>query len=232
MKRFYKTAAAAAADDGYAVQLDGRSIKTPAKASLVLPTQRLAEAVAEEWNAQGDQVDPHSMPLTTLANTTIDRVIPNFEEVAEIVAAYGGSDLLCYRASEDQPVLVEKQQRDWQPWLDWAMQTLDAPLNTTGGILHVEQSAQSLSALSKRVAQCSYHELTALHEFTAISGSLVLGLAVLNRALEAEEAHRISRLEEAHQEELWGQGEEAAAKAAKRCEEMQNAERFLILLTG
>lgn len=230
MKRFYKNAAAAPVDGGYAVQLDGRSIKTPAKVGLVLPTPAMAEAVAEEWQAQGDEVDPQSMPLMTLASTTIDRVIPNFDDVAMIVAAYGESDLLCYRATDDQAELSRHQNEAWQPWLDWAMKQLDAPLSVTQGILHLQQPTDSLNALKNTVTACNAFELTCLHEFTSLSGSLVLGIAVLQGELEAAEAFDLAHIDEDHQAKLWGRDEEAEARLAKRKGDMMNAAEFLSLL--
>lgn len=229
MKRFYKAAAAAALDDGFAVQLDGRNIKTPAKADFRLPGEALACGIAEEWQAQGDQVDPASMPLMTLASTTIDRVIPNRDEIAEIVAAYGESDLLCYRATADQPELAARQQAAWQPWLDWAMQHLDTPLSVTEGILHVTQNADSLNALKNVVRGCDAYELTALHEFTTLTGSLVLGIAVLRDELTAEDAFDLAHIDEDHQARLWGRDEEAAQRLEKRKGELLNAATFLRL---
>lgn len=229
MKRFYKLAAAAPVEGGFAVQLDGRGIKTPAKANLVLPGEALAQAIAREWQAQGDEIDPASMPLMTLASTTIDRVIPGQREVAEIVAAYGESDLLCYRATSDQAELAARQHQAWQPWLDWAMQQLDAPLSVTEGISYVSQSPDSLNALSQVVTACDAYELTSLHEFTSITGSLVLGIAVLQDALPAADAFSLAHIDEVHQAELWGRDEEAEARLEKRRSELLNAAEFLRL---
>lgn len=230
MKRFYKNAGTSAVEDGFAVQLDGRNIKTPAKAGLVLPALALAEAVAAEWQAQGEEIDPQSMPIMTLASTVIDRVVPNHGEVAEIVASYGESDLLCYRATAEQPELVKRQHEAWQPWLDWAMRQLDAPLSVTEGIMHVDQPSDSLNALKTVVEACDAYELASLHEFTSLTGSLVLGIAVLKGELEAGTAFDLAHVDEEHQAELWGRDEEAEARLEKRKGDLLNAAEFLRLL--
>ncbi|WP_259783210.1 ATP12 family chaperone protein [Aestuariispira ectoiniformans] len=230
MKRFYKNAGTSAVEDGFAVQLDGRNIKTPAKAGLVLPALALAEAVAVEWQAQGEEIDPQSMPIMTLASTVIDRVVPNHAEVAEIVASYGESDLLCYRATAEQPELVKRQQDAWQPWLDWAMRQLDAPLSVTEGIMHVDQPSDSLNALKTVVEACDAYELASLHEFTSLTGSLVLGIAVLKGELEAGTAFDLAHVDEEHQAELWGRDEEAEARLEKRKGDLLNAAEFLRFL--
>ncbi|WP_420549453.1 ATP12 family chaperone protein [Curvivirga sp.] len=227
MKRFYKNAGIAESGDNFVVQLDGRSIKTKSKVTLEVPSAALAEIIAEEWNAQGEEVDPTSMPIMTLANTTVDRVVPSHTEIADMLAEYGGNDLLCYRAEPTQEELVRKQQDQWNPWIDWAMRELDAPLKVTTGIMHVEQDEKAVSALAKLVHATTAFELTALHEFTTMSGSLVLGLAVLREELAAAEALKLGLLDELHQAELWGEDFEAQDRREKYHREMTQAEIFL-----
>ncbi|MDX1737972.1 MAG: ATP12 family protein [Alphaproteobacteria bacterium] len=227
MKRFYKNADIAQTDDHFLVQLDGRPIKTKSKQDLLLPSEALAQLVAQEWNAQEEEIDPLSMPIMTLANTAIDRVLPQFDEVAEMIAGYGGSDLLCYRADAVQEELVKKQHEKWQPWLDWAMRELDAPLKPTSGIMHVEQDQSALSSLARLVHDTDHFELTALHEFTTMSGSLVLGLAVLRQELAASEALNLGLLDELHQAEMWGEDYQAKERREKYFKDMQDAEIFL-----
>ncbi|RED52514.1 ATP12 family chaperone protein [Aestuariispira insulae] len=230
MKKIFKLAETKPLENGsHTVTLDGRVLKTPAKAALELASLALAEAVAEEWNAQEEKIDPATMPMMTLASTAIDRVGTQMDHVAETISAYGGTDLLCYRADENQPDLHEKQVKQWQPWLDWAMTALDAPLTSTRGIMHVTQPEESLAALSRVVAQCNAFEMAALHEFTTMTGSLVLGLAVLREEISAADALEVSLLDELHQAELWGEDEEAAAAREKRQGDMANAEQFLKL---
>ncbi|RMF36014.1 MAG: ATPase [Alphaproteobacteria bacterium] len=228
-KRFWTSAAAGRGTAGFAVLLDGRTARTPARHRLEVPNLALAEAIAEEWAAQGEAVDPASMPLTRLANAALDRVAPQREEVVRIVAAYGESDLLCYRA-ESPAALVARQQAGWDPLLDWAAEALDAPLTRASGVMHVPQPAESLARLAGRVAALDAFRLTGLHELTALSGSLVLALAVLTRRLDAATAWPLSRIDETWQAEQWGEDAEAAAGAAAREADFLLAERFLQLL--
>ncbi len=215
-RRFWTEARAEPAPGGYTVTLDGRSVKTPAKAALVVPTLALAEAIAAEWQAQEQVVDPQAMPFTRSANSAIDKVAPQFAEVAEIVAAYGDSDLLCYRA-EAPASLVAQQAAAWDPLLAWSAEVLGAPLATRAGIRHESQPADSLAALARAVGAQSPFELTALHDLVALSGSLVIGLAAQRAAWPAEALWQASRIDETFQRALWGRDEEAeAAEAAAR----------------
>ncbi|WP_138469812.1 ATP12 family chaperone protein [Poseidonocella sp. HB161398] len=228
-KRFWKEAAVAEAGDGWTVQLDGRAVKTPAKAALVLPSRALAEAVAAEWRAQGDTIDPASMPLTKLSNSAIDNVAVNHAAVAEMLAAYGGTDLLCYRA-EAPEALVARQRAAWDPLLIWSAGRFGAPLNTAGGVMHVAQPEASLAALAAEVHGLTAFELAAFHDLVAISGSLVLGLAVIHGEAAAEAAWTLSRVDEDWQAEQWGVDEEAAGTAAKKQAEFLTAHRAFVLI--
>ena len=228
-KRFWAEAAARPADGGWGVWLDTRQVKTPAKATLIVPTEPLARAIAAEWQAQEGAIDPLSMPLTRAANAAIDKVTPQFAEVADLIAAYGGSDLLCYRA-EAPAALAERQAAAWEPILDWAETRFAAPLRRARGVVPVGQPADSLAALSREVHAQSPFTLTALHEFVGISGSLILGLAVLHGRLSPEEAWSTSRIDEDWQAELWGVDEEAQAAAAKKAVDFKSAHNFLKLL--
>ncbi|KGM30919.1 ATP12 family protein, partial [Inquilinus limosus] len=151
MKRFYKTVDVVPAGGGFGVTLDGKPIRSPAKADFTLPTRALAEAVAAEWDAQADEVVPSAMPLMQLAATAIDKVAPNRQVIIDTIAPYGGTDLLCYRA-EAPAALAERQAAAWQPLLDWAMTAHDAPLAATTGIVHQAQPESSLKALHAAVA--------------------------------------------------------------------------------
>ncbi len=227
-KRFWTTASAQAAEGGHAVLLDGRPVRTPAKAPLVVPTRALAEAIAGEWQAQGEAIDPRAMPLTRAANSAIDTVAAQFDEVAGMIAAYGESDLLCYRA-EAPDALVRRQAAAWDPWLDWAETGIGARLVVTQGIVAVDQPRDSLARLADAVHGCTAFELTALHDLVALTGSLVLGLAVARGALDPVAAWPISRIDEVWQIEQWGDDEEAAAVAAAKRADFLRAHRFLML---
>lgn len=228
-RRFWKESAVEPVPGGWEVRLDGRPLRTPGKLPLVLPTRALAQAVAEEWDAQTDVIDPGAMPLTRAANSAIERVTPQFDAVADMLAEYGGTDLLCYRA--EHPIeLVVLQAEGWNPLLDWARSDLQAPLQVTQGVIPVAQDSASLTRLRARLGALSPWELTALHDLVTLSGSLILGLAVLSGRLQVDEAHRLSRIDEEHQAEIWGRDEEADIAAEGRLEALRNATRLLTLL--
>ncbi|MGK9164745.1 ATPase [Inquilinus limosus] len=228
MKRFYKTVTVVPAGDGFGIALDGKPIRSPAKADFILPSRALAEAVAAEWATQGDDVVPATMPLMQLAATAIDRVAPNRAHIIDTVSGYGGTDLLCYRA-ETPAALAERQKAAWQPLLDWAMTALDAPLTATSGIVHQPQPDSSLAALRAAVAAQDEWRLTALHQATALTGSLVLGLALLAGRIDADTAFELAELDASFQIERWGEDAEAAARRATLRAELQAAARLVEL---
>ena len=228
-KRFWKEATVVADGTGWAVRLDGRAVKTPAKAALVVPTRALAQAIAAEWDAQHGVVKPATMPMTRAANSAIDKVAVQFDAVAAMLADYGGTDLLCYRA-EGPADLVARQAAAWDPLLDWAAKAHGARLAVTCGVLPVAQDAAALDRLGAALRRHDPFALTALHDLVAISGSLVLGLAVAQHRLTAAEAWDASRIDETWQAEQWGRDDEAAAMEAAKRQAMLDAERFLGLL--
>jgi chaperone required for assembly of F1-ATPase len=227
-KRFWSKASAAPCEGGFTVHLDARPVRTPMKSPLILPTLALAEAVAAEWDAQVGVVNPGVMPFTRTANSAIDKVVPQFEEVAGLLAAYGGTDLLCYRAEGPAP-LVARQTEGWDPILHWAAKALDAPLTVTTGIAPVSQPAQSLATLHAQVLSLSAFKLAAFHDLVAISGSLILAFAVCRERLSAEEAWGLSRIDENWQAEQWGTDEDFAALEAEREAAFSQAARFYLL---
>jgi len=227
-KRFWKAASVAPCDGGFEVLLDGRKVRTPAKAPLVVPTAAMAEAIAREWDAQGETIDPRSMPVTRAANAAIDKVSHQFHEVAGLIAAYGDSDLVCYRAAFPEG-LAEKQAEVWDPLIAWAGDALDAPLVPVAGVMHAAQPVASLARLEARVRALTMFELTALHDLVSLSGSLVIGLAVCEGHATAEDLWEVSRTDEMWQIAEWGEDEEASAVAAARREAFLAAERFLRL---
>ena len=228
-RRFWKTAAAEPAGEGWQITLDGKPVRTPGKQPLVVPSKALADAIAAEWDAQTDQIDPNTMPLTRAANSAVEKVAPQFEAVADMLADYGGTDLLSYRAAHPQP-LAERQAESWDPLLDWAASALGARLAVTQGVIPVAQDEAALSALRQRLAAMTPWELTALHDLVTLPGSLILGLAVFDGRLSADEAHALSRLDEEHQAEAWGRDDEADAAAADRLAALQASARLLDLV--
>lgn len=227
-RRFWTTVATRPAEGGVEITLDDRVLRTPGKQALILPTQPLAEAVAEEWRAQGELIQPLTMPLTRAVNSTVEKVVPQFEAVAAMLAEYGGTDLLSYRATEPE-ALIRRQAAAWDPLVDWSAQVLGAPLRVTQGVIPVPQEAQSLRRLHDRVAALDPWGLTALHDLVTIPGSLVLGLAVTLGRLTAAEAHALSRIDEDFQAEQWGSDAEAQEAAAARLLAMKQAERLWLL---
>jgi chaperone required for assembly of F1-ATPase len=230
-KRFWKEAQVDRVEGGFAVRLDGRPVRTPAKTPLVVPTAAMAEAIAAEWDAQVGVVKPLTMPVTRSANAALDKVAAQFAEVAGLIAAYGGSDLLCYRATGPDR-LVARQAEAWDPLLHWAATALRAPLDATEGIVPVPQPEASLTRLSARVEGFTAFELTAVHDLVAITGSLVLGLAVTDGRLDPETAWTLSRIDETWQAELWGRDEDADAMEGQRREGLLHAGRFYRLCQG
>jgi len=227
-RRFWTEATVRAEAGGHGVLLDGRPVRTPLKVPLILPSEGLAREIAAEWQAQGKTVNPATMPFTRTANSAIDTVTPQFDVVAAQIAAYGGSDLVCYRATGPES-LIQRQAKAWDPLLEWAETELEAPLSYTSGIMPVEQSAASLLALETKVRAQSPFQLAAFHDLVALSGSLVLGLAVAAGKVTAAKAWSLSRVDEDWQAELWGADEEAAEVAALKWQAFLTADRFFAL---
>lgn len=224
-KRFWKEAKAVQVDGGFTIELDGRSVKTPAKSPLVVPTFKIAEAIVGEWDAQEEKIEPATMPVTRTSNSAIDKVSVQFDEVAAMLADYGDSDLLCYRATHPEG-LIARQAEQWDPILDWAADALGVRLMPVSGIMHQPQDGESLRILSDQVKSLTNFELAAFHDLVAISGSLVLALAVTFQRIGVEEAWALSRLDESWQEEQWGEDEEALELAKKKRADIVNAAWF------
>ena len=218
MKRFWKTAEAEPDGEGFTIRLDGRPVRTPRRNPLALPTRPLADAVAAEWNAVGETLDPRAMPLTGLANAAIDIVAPAKAAFAEGLAAYGESDLLCYRA-ESPAALVVRQAEAWDPVLDWARGRYDVHFEVTGGVIHRPQPPATLARLGEAVAARTPFELAALSPVVTIGGSLILALALAERAFDAEAIWDAMWVDELWQEEQWGADPLAAkAREARRAD--------------
>lgn len=214
-KRFYRQASTAPVESGFAVQLDGRSIKTPAKATLTVPTQALAAALAAEWEAQGETLDMASMTLTKLANVAIDRTPANRDGMAAELAKYAETDVVCYLAEGPAP-LRERQSAAWTPWREWAGKTLNVVLVPVEGIVAAPQPSASLAAVQAHAMSLDAFRLTGLSWGCGLFGSAVLALAVERGALSAQKALSLSCVDEDWQTEQWGVDEEAAAARGVR----------------
>ena len=224
-KRFWKATAVVPEGAGFAIELDGRRVKTPAKVTLLLPTRAMADAVAVEWDAQEGVIDPEQMPVTRSANAAIDKVRHQHGEVADMLAGYGDADLLCYRA--DTPVeLVERQNEQWRPALDWAQQVLGVRLAVHSGVVHRAQASGDLVKMSARVHGMGDFQLAAFHDLVSLSGSLVLGFATALNWRTAEEIWQLSQLDERWQEEQWGVDDDAQAMTETKRQAFLHAKRF------
>ena len=207
-RRFYKAVSTEPADGGWQILLDGRPVKTPAKAGLVLPTEALAELVAAEWDAQDTQIDPATMPLTRLVNVAIDRAPETREDLAAEVAKYTATDLVCHLA--DTPTeLRDRQEEKWRPLRDWAGRELGVLLVPVEGIIAPAQPDASTKAAYDHAFSLDDFRLTALAWATALYGSAILALAVEQGEIDAEDAFERSRIDEAWQIEQWGEDDEA-----------------------
>ena len=230
IKRFWKAADVAETEDGWAVQLDGRTPKTPAHRKLVLPTETAAKLVADEWAAQGEFLDAGTMPATRLASTAIDRVVEVMEAVADEITAYAGNDLTCYLAEAPRS-LIERQEREWGQWRNWAEQTHGIRLVPVQGIIHQTQDQASLDKVKALALSLDHFQLSGLAMAVPLLGSAVLGLALQQGELSGEAAYDLSRLDEAFTEERWGVDEEASLRAAaQRAETVMLEQWFKALL--
>ncbi len=229
MKRFYDTVTVTEAEDGFAVVLDGRPVRTPGRRPLRLPTRRLAEAVAGEWRAQRERIEPHRMPLTRLAATALDHMPARREDAVRHLLDFARSDTLCYRVSTP-PDLAERQARCWQPWLDWAARTLGAELQPTDGLALVPQPEAALARLEAVVRALDDWRLVAVHGLARDLHSLVLALAVEQGALAAGEAFDLAHLEERYEIERWGEVDLQRRRHAELRRSVEAAARFLALL--
>jgi len=229
MKRFYKSAAAIAVAEGHAIGLDGRPIRTPEKRVLTVPSAGLAAAIAEEWNAQPDRIEPLSMPLTQLANTALDRVPVHRDAIVDEAVGYAATELLCYRVDRP-PDLVARQRAAWDPLLDWAAIHLDAPFRVTTGIVPIDQDDAVAAAVRRQVAAFDDHRLAALHLAVGASGSIIVTLALFAGRLDAGTAVAVSQVDERYQLDVWGADDEAEERLVRMREDIEAAARFVALL--
>ena len=229
MKRFYKEVSVAHGVNGFAVLLDGKPVKTPGRRALALPTERLADAIAVEWQSQGGEIIATTMPLLRLANTVIDGVALNPGDVASAILRFGENDLLCYRAHQP-PELVKRQMEGWNPLLDWVRQRHGARMTVTEGFAHVDQSLDALGALRQALGEFDPFSLAALHVIASITGSTVLALAVAEGFIPGAYAFQLSRIDETYQAEKWGEDAEAVKRAALLAHELDKAVEMIALV--
>ena len=233
MKRFWDTASVAAVAEGYTVKLDGKPMHLPGGSVLRVRSERLADAIAAEWQAaggaKGGEMSFADTPLTRIAGTAEERIAPNPEPTIDALAAYAASDLLTYRADAPEP-LVQRQVQSWQPWLDWTALAFDAPLKITSGIAYVVQEPGSLRALRQALTRYDAVTLAALGIAVPLLGSLILGLAMAEDRLDAETAYQLGLLDELFQVEFWGEDAEAAARRASIAEDLRIAGRLMELV--
>lgn len=231
MKRIFKEVSVQAGPDGWQILLDAAVLLTPAKAPLRLPSAGLAQAVADEWRSQGETVRPATMPITRLANTAQDLAAKRRPELVDQLASYAGTDLLCYRA-EGPSALVERQRRHWQPLLDWAALQYDAVLEVVSGLMPKAQAAAPRQALRRAVEACDDWRLTALQTATTASGSLVIGLALIEGRIDAAVAFEAAQVDETYQIEQWGCDPEQERRRAGLRAEFEACRRFVALLAA
>lgn len=227
-KRFWTSTSVVAVDGGFAVHLDARAVKTPSKKLLILPNAAMAQAIAVEWDAQQGLIRPDTMPMTRYANSALEKVAPQFDAVADHLATYGETDLLCYRATGPQ-ALIDRQNAAWDAWLDWAAQDLNAPLIATAGVMYIAQHPASLTNLRAQINDMTHFHLSAFHDLVAISGSFILALAMARGRITAAQGFDLSRIDEDWQIEQWGQDDEASALAASKARALQDALTFFKL---
>ena len=216
-------------DGGFVILLDSRPVKTPAGKRLSLPRKKLADAIAAEWQAQGETVVVTSMPLLRLANTVIDGVADHREEVIGAILRFGENDLLCYRAHQPAE-LAARQAAGWDPLLDWVAQRCGANMRVAAGLSHIDQPPEALAALRRVLESFDAFSLSGLHVIASITGSVVLALAVAQGFITGAQAFELSRIDEIYQAEKWGEDAEATARVAALAHELDKAAELIALV--
>lgn len=226
-KRFYQSAGVREEGGAFHVVLDDRAVRTPARKPLAAPTRALAEALAAEWQAQTDVIDPARMPLTRLANSIIDGVTGREQEVSDDILRYLGSDLLFYRADGPES-LIERQAEIWDPLVAWARDTLGARFILAQGIVHVTQPDEAIAAARKAMPDDAWR-LGAMHSITTLTGSALLALALASGAITADAVWRAAHVDEDFNMQTWGRDDQALARREFRAKEFDAAARVLAL---
>ncbi len=226
MKRFYKTTGVDAVDGGFRVLLDGRSLKTPAKAELLLPIEGLAEAVAEEWEQQVEEIEPDAMPITRLATTAVDRMPELRDAAIQEVADYAGTDLVCYRAA-DPDDLVRLQHEAWQPALDWMTKHYGIAFDLTVSLVPIAQPEATLAGVQRVIEAIDDWTLVGVHGATTSLGSVVLALVLWHGRLDADAAADASLVDALFEIERWGQERDATKRHEALRRDVRGIARFL-----
>ncbi len=226
-KRFYKDVTIETGASGFEVRLDGRPVRTPARTLLALSSQRVADAVAAEWAAQGTHIDPATMPVTRLANTVLDGVAKDPGATRDDLGRYAETDLIAYRADAPER-LVARQAEAWDPLVAWVEERFGVRLAVASGVMHVAQETATLEALRARLhEEADPFRLAAIHQMTTLTGSLILALAVADGRLDAAEAWRLAHVDEDWNISLWGEDDEASARREARFADMRAADQLL-----
>jgi chaperone required for assembly of F1-ATPase len=228
MKRFWTNTRVVSDGQEFLIQLDSRLLKLPSGQGLAVPFQALAEGIASEWAMAGQSFTPDDLPLTRLATTAQDRVRLKHTEIVEQLTAFGMSDLLCYRAA-DEPLLAQREEQVWQPWIDWTEKEFGITLKFTSGIMHIEQSARCREGFTAHLSTMNEYQLAGLGVIVPALGSLVLGLAVEAGALAPDTACECANLGELWQEARWGTDDEATARRRAVAEDVAATAQFMIL---
>lgn len=228
-KVFWTKAEPQAAEGGYGIALDGRTLRTPARTPLVMPTEALAAAVAEEWQAQEERIQPETMPLTRAANAALDKLTLQFEDTVDVLAQYAETDLVCFPAAEPEP-LATRQRDAWLPLIDWLRDSHGLHLVQTTGVLPVPQPAETSAAFRDWISQRGTFSLMGVHELITLSGSVVIARAVVEGALTPEAAWDVAHIDEAYQVEQWGEDAEARAALETKRMGFHSGARLLSLL--
>jgi len=218
-KRFYKEVSVAKDDDKFLIHLDGRTLKTPGKQTLQVDNENIAKLIAAEWDAQDEKIKPETMPITRLINVAIELTPTNRPKLVEEAKSYAGTDLLCYRASDPES-LVERQNKLWNPVLNWAL-SQGVDLVTTNSVMAIDQNAESLNAVGAYAETLDDVHLTLLVHLTAVFGSAVLAMAVMKKYLSGSQAFDLSRLDNIWQIEQWGEDIEARDNAKSLAQEVE-----------
>jgi chaperone required for assembly of F1-ATPase len=231
MKRFWKSVTIESVDAGFTIKLDDRPVKTPLRAALFMPNLEVAQAVCDEWDAVAEDINPADMPMTGFANAAIDHIMHGRAAFVDSIAAYGESDLFCYRAEEPE-ALVARQAKIWGRWIDWAEQHYSVRLITVSGIMHEQQPSETLARLKTSVADLNDWQLAAAMRLVPISGSLLALLALTEKAAKPADLWSDLVLDELWQEEKWGADDFALKNRRDRETDFMNAARFLALVGG
>lgn len=228
MKRFYKQVSTAPVTGGFGVLLDGRPVQTPARNALTLPTEKLASAIAAEWQGQGEEVIATAMPLLRLANSVIDGVAVHRDATIDAILRFGENDLLCYRAHQP-PDLAARQRQGWDPVLAWVRGQHGVEMTVAEGLTHVDQPSEALAGLRRVLEGFDDFTLGALHVVASITGSTVLALAVVDGFVSGAHAFELSRIDENYQAEKWGEDAEAVKRTAALALDLDKAVALIAL---